>query len=71
MKNWFWDNLGKSNIISGLLAFVIWGAIVYLAVAGQEVPEILIYGGSSVIAFFFGSKAGQQEERVRHNNKGT
>ena len=61
----FWEEFGKSNIISGLLALAVWAAIIYLSVAGQPVPEVLVSGGLAVIGFFFGSKVGEQSERLR------
>lgn len=58
---WFKDEFSKSNIISGLLAAGVWGAIIYLAIAQFPIPDILYAGGMSVIAFFFGSKVGHRE----------
>ena len=55
--DWFKTEFSKSNIISGFLTVAIWGAIIYLAVAQLPIPDILYVGGTSVIAFFFGSKA--------------
>jgi len=62
--DWFKGQFERSNIISGFLAVAIWAAIIYLAVVSREVPEILYYGGATVIAFFFGSKVGQTEGRA-------
>lgn len=62
---WFQREFSTSNIISGFLAIVIWCAIIYLSIAQIDVPEILYFGGASVIAFFFGSKVGVQSERLR------
>lgn len=61
----FWDLLQRSVIVSGILALVVWGAIIYLAVVQQPVPDILYYGGITVIAFFFGNKQGADAERMR------
>lgn len=58
---WFKDQFGKSNIMSGLLAVIVWSAIVYLAVIQVAIPDILYAGGMTIIAFFFGSRVGQQE----------
>lgn len=58
---WFKQEFAKSNIISGFLAMAIWGAIIYLAVVQAPVPDILYVGGTSVLAFHFGSKVGQRE----------
>lgn len=63
--NRFWDLLQQSTIVSGLLALTVWGAIVYLAVTGQPVPDILYFGGASIIGFFFGNKSGAEGERMR------
>lgn len=63
--DWFKNEFSKSNIISGALALAIWAAIIYLAVTQVQVPEILYFGGATVIAFFFGSKVGEQSERLR------
>jgi uncharacterized membrane protein len=62
---WFKQEFARSNIISGFLAIAIWGAIIYLAVVQVAVPDILYVGGTTVIAFFFGSKVGQREGMER------
>ena len=67
--NRFWDEFSKSNVISGILALIIWGVICYLAVVSLPVPEVLVGGGLSIIGFFFGSKAGTQAERLRSRIK--
>lgn len=59
--DWFKAEFAKSNIISGLLAVAIWGAIIFLAVTTRPIPEILYVGGTTVVAFFFGSRVGQRE----------
>jgi len=58
---WLQSQWEQSSIISGVLALAIWGAIIFLAVTQGPVPEILYYGGSTVIGFFFGAKVGQQQ----------
>jgi len=62
---WVKQEFSKSNIISGLLAIAIWGAVIYLAVIQVEIPDLLYAGGMSIIAFFFGSKMGQREGMER------
>lgn len=64
-KSRFWDEFGKSNIISGLLALALWSAIIFLSVTGGPIPEVLVGGGLTVIAFFFGSKVGSESEKLR------
>lgn len=61
----FWREFAKSNIISGLLAVAVWGAIIFLACTGRPVPEVLVSGGLAVVGFFFGSKSGEASERLR------
>ena len=55
---WFKSEFSKSNIISGLLAVVIWAVVCYLAVVQVPIPDVLTAAGMAVIAFFFGAKAG-------------
>ena len=55
---WFKTEFSKSNIISGLLAVVIWGVVCYLAVTQAPIPDVLTAAGMAVIAFFFGAKQG-------------
>lgn len=55
---WFKSEFSKSNIISGLLAVVIWMVVCYLAIAQIEIPDVLTAAGMAVIAFFFGAKQG-------------
>ena len=64
----FWDALNKSILVSGLLALLVWGAILYLAIAKVEIPEVLSAGGSLILGYFFGSRSGQQIERVQAAN---
>jgi hypothetical protein len=54
----FWDLFEKNVIISGVLAIGLGGAIVYLAVTGQPIPEILAGLTGTVIGYFFGSGKG-------------
>lgn len=59
----FWKLLEQSTIISGLIALTIVGAVVYLAVSGQPVPDLLGQALLIVISFFFGTKVGTITER--------
>ena len=58
---WLAEQWEQSNVISGVLALGIWGAVIYLAVAQLDIPDILYFGGSAVVGFFFGTKQGQRE----------
>jgi hypothetical protein len=62
---WFQEQFAQSNIISGVIALALVGVICYLAVTGQTIPEVVSGGFLSVIAFFFGSKMGQQDGYAR------
>jgi len=53
----FWDLAEKSTIVSGFIAIGITAAIIYLAVAGQPIPDLLGNSALIIIGFFFGSKA--------------
>jgi len=64
--DWLKDQFSRSNIISGLLAVGIWGAVIALSLQQAPIPDILYAGGMSVVAFFFGTKVGERngEEKV-------
>lgn len=57
---WLKEQFERSTIISGVLAIAIWGAIIYLACVQGPIPDIMYFGGASVVGFFFGSKVGEQ-----------
>lgn len=46
----------SSALIQGVLACTSLGAIVYLAVRGQPIPDVLIGVVMAIIGFYFGSK---------------
>lgn len=67
----FWTLLEKSTIVSGAIALGVTGAVVYLAVAGLPIPDLLGNVALIIIGFFFGSKtqnAGQSaiDRMVKH-----
>ena len=64
--DWLKDQFSRSNIISGLLALAIWGAVIALSLQQAPIPDILYAGGMSVVAFFFGTKVGERngEEKI-------
>jgi len=64
----FWDAFDKSLIVSGILALLVWGVILYLAIAQIQIPEVLGAGGALILGFFFGSRSGQQTERIQAAN---
>ncbi len=46
----------SSALIQGTLALATTGAIIYLAVTGQDIPEILVGIVMAIIGFYFGAK---------------
>jgi len=54
--NEFWELLKESVILQGILAISFAGAVLYLAVTGQPIPEILSNVLALIIGFYFGSK---------------
>jgi len=64
----FWNQFNKSTIISGILALAVTGAVIYLAVRGLPIPDTLAAAASVIVGFFFGSRSGQQAERIERLN---
>jgi len=54
--NKFWDLLEKSTIVSGFIATGVTSVILYLAVTGRPIPELLGNAALIIIGFFFGAK---------------
>jgi len=46
----------SSAIIQGTMALAATGAIIYLAVTGREVPEVLAGIVGIIVGFYFGTK---------------
>ncbi len=44
-----------------VLSLVIWGAIAFLAIRNQPIPDILVIVGTAVITFWFGVTAGLRQ----------
>ena len=68
MSNRFWDAMNKSILVSSMLALCVWSAILYLAIVQTPIPEVLAAGGALILGYFFGSRSGQQIERVQAAN---
>jgi len=60
----FWDLFEKNVVISGILGLMLCGAVVYLAVTGQQVPEILAGLAGTVVGYFFGAGKAQTAVNV-------
>ena len=58
----FWKALEESIILQGLLTIMLAGAVVYLALTGQAIPEILSVSFGSVIGYFFANKSSKVEQ---------
>lgn len=54
---WLQQQWSKSNIISGVLAIGVWGAIIALALMDRELPSVLVGAGGIIIGFFFKAKS--------------
>jgi uncharacterized membrane protein YfcA len=54
--NTFWQLFRESVILQGVLTVSLWGVLLYLVVIGQEVPDVLMAGATTVLGFWFGSK---------------
>ena len=52
----FWSLLRESVILQAVLTLGIWGAVIYLMVVGQSVPDVLSMAANLVLGFYFGSK---------------
>jgi len=65
----FWQLLEKSVIVSGLIALGVLGSIIYLAVTGQEIPELLGNAALIIVGFFFGAKTTDAGYRALYGNE--
>lgn len=61
----FWALLDKSTIISGFIAVAVVGGVVYMAITGQEIPELLGNAALIIVGFFFGSKTATSGFQMR------
>ena len=52
----FWELFRESVVVQGLMAIVSIGAIVYLAVTGRTIPDVLVGIVMAIVGFYFGSK---------------
>ena len=55
----FWELMEKNVLVSSLLAAGLVGAVIYLAVTGQPIPEIIAALCGTVVGYFFGAKVQQ------------
>lgn len=56
MRTKLLDLFASSAIIQGTMALGALGAVIYLAVTGQDVPEVLVGVLMAIVGFYFGTK---------------
>jgi len=61
MRDKFIDLLKTSALIQGIMALACTGAVIYLSVVGQPVPEVLVGLVMAIIGFYFGAKNRTQQ----------
>lgn len=54
--NEFWKLLRESVILQGFLTLSIWVSIIYMLIAGIDVPNELYTVGYTIVGFWFGTK---------------
>lgn len=52
----FWQLMRENIIIEGSLALGLAAGVLYLAIAGQPIPEALALGFGAVMGHFFGAQ---------------
>ena len=60
----FWNLLKDSVITQGLVTLALTVTVCYLGVTGQPVPELVAYGFTAVLGYFFGVKTQQAIRRA-------
>ena len=53
----FWSAFEKSLILQGILTIALAGAVIYLTVRGEAVPDVLSVSFGTVIGYFFANKS--------------
>jgi len=61
----FWDLLQESVIVQAVITLLVVGAVIYLSVTGQEVPELVSNITGLVVGFYFGSKLALRQARFK------
>lgn len=67
MLSQFLRLLEQSVIVSGLLAAGVSGAVIYLAIVGRPIPDLLANSMLIIIGFFFGGKVQAAEQRISNS----
>lgn len=50
----------SSSLIQGTMALTALGAVIYMAVIGEPIPDVLVGVVGTIIGFYFGTKNQQQ-----------
>lgn len=57
MGRWFRRAWAQNTIISGFLAILIWGSIIYMSIVGTDLPDVVVAAGGAVMGYFFARKS--------------
>ena len=55
----FWDLVGQSVIVQGVVTMSLVFACIYMAVIGQEIPSLIENATFIALGYYFGSKSQQ------------
>ena len=61
----FWQLVQDSVIVQGLVTLSLTGSVIYLAVAGRPVPDLLGSATLLSLGYYFGSKSQQVITRYK------
>ena len=50
------DAFISSAVIQGILTLALWGAVIYLSLNQQDIPDLLAVGSGAIITFWFKTK---------------
>ena len=53
----FLELLEASVVLQAVLTVLIWGAVIYLVVTGQSVPDVLSSAAFVIFGYYFGDKS--------------
>ena len=55
----FWDLVGQSVIVQGVVTMALVFACIYMAIIGQEIPQLISTSTLVALGYYFGSKSQQ------------
>ena len=56
------DAFISSAVIQGILTLGLWGAIIYMSLNQQDVPDLLAVGGGAILTFWFKTKTENRDK---------